>query len=261
LEREQLNKLLPGKHLSVAVREKINDIRVQVKAASQLPENEKVTKTEAQWTAFNDLCQERGDQLHMLRGDLLIESDHDQRITLVDVTGTHSTAQSHRDDELTRTNQRNARKSKVPREKLCSYALEKAHQLKTETYAPLLALYELLHVQGQVSQELNFLPAAFTTQGELGAPFLALCALIIHAYSRKVIGEGPTEEGVTPKTRAAMFKSRLYAAIAVAIARGNAERYMRAVKPWISPRPLQGAGAVAVEQRMEQQQLAASVVA
>ena len=261
LEREQLNKLLPGKHLSVAVREKINDIRVQVKAASQLPENEKVTKTEAQWTAFNDLCQERGDQLHMLRGDLLIESDHDQRITLVDVTGTHSTAQSHRDDELTRTNQRNARKSKVPRETICSYALEKAHQLKTETYAPLLALYELLHVQGQVSQELNFLPAAFTTQGELGAPFLALCALIIHAYSRKVIGEGPTEEGVTPKIRAAMFKTRLYAAIAVAIARGSAERQMRDGKPWISPRPLQGAGAVAVEQRMEQQQLAAPVVA
>ena len=70
-----MNKLLPGKHLSVAVRERINDIRVQVKAASQLPENEKVTKTEAQWTAFDDLCQERGDQLHMLRGDLLIESD------------------------------------------------------------------------------------------------------------------------------------------------------------------------------------------
>jgi hypothetical protein len=139
--------------------------------------------------------------------------------------------------------------------------LEKAHQLKTETYAPLLALYELLHVQGQVSQELNFLPAAFTTQGELGAPFLALCALIIHAYSRKVIGEGPTEEGVTPKIRAAMFKTRLYAAIAVAIARGSAERQMRAGKPWISPRPLQGAGAVAVEQRMEQQQLAAPVVA
>ncbi len=122
----------------------------------------------------------------------------------------------------------------------------------------MLALYELLHVQVQVSYELNFLPAAYTTQGELGAPFLALCALIIHAYSRRV---GPTEEGVTPKTRAAMFKSRLYAAIAVAIARGNVERYMRAGKPWISPRPLQGAGAVAVEQRIEQQQLAASVVA
>ena len=62
MEREQLNKLLPGKHLPVAFREKINDIRVQAKAASQLPENEKVTKTEAQWTAFNDLCQERGDE-------------------------------------------------------------------------------------------------------------------------------------------------------------------------------------------------------
>ena len=95
LEREQLSRLLPGKHLPVAVREKIDAIRVQVKAASQLPENEKVTKAEAQWKAFNDLCQERGDQLHMLRGDLLIESDHDQRITLVDITGTHPTAQSH----------------------------------------------------------------------------------------------------------------------------------------------------------------------
>ena len=230
--------MLPGKHLPVAVREKIDAIRVQVKAASQLPENEKVTKAEAQWKAFNDLCQERGDQLHMLRGDLLIESDHDQRITLVDITGNHPTAQLHRDDELTRTSQRNARRSKVPRETICSYALEKAHQLKTETYAPLLALYKLLHVQGQVSYELNFLPAAFTTQGEMGAPFLALCALIIHSYSRKVIGEGPTLEGVTPKIRAAMFKTRLYTAIAVAIARGNAERYTRAGKPWISPRPL-----------------------
>ena len=55
--------LLPGKHLFVAVREKINGI----KAASRLPENEKVTKTEAQWTAFKDLFQEREDQLHTLR--------------------------------------------------------------------------------------------------------------------------------------------------------------------------------------------------
>ena len=76
-----------------------------------------------------------------------------------------------------------------------------------------------------------------------------------------MIGEGPTLERVTPKIRAAMFKTRLYTAIAVAIARGNAERYTRAGKPWISPRPLQGAGAVAVEQRVEQQQLAAPVVA
>ena len=49
-------------------------ISAQVKAALQLPENEKVTKTEAQYTAVNDLCQEKGDQLHMLRGDLSIES-------------------------------------------------------------------------------------------------------------------------------------------------------------------------------------------
>ena len=64
---------------------------------------------------------------------------------------------------------------------------------------------------------------------------------------------------MTPKTRAAMFRSRLYTAIAVAIARGNAERHMRAGKPWISPRPLQGAGPAAVEQRMERQQLTATV--
>ena len=54
----------------------------------------------------------------------------------------------------------------------------------------------------------------------------------------------------------------MYEAIAVAIARGSAEPQMRAGKPWISPRPpLQGAGAVAIEQRVERQQLAAPVVA
>ena len=216
--------------------ERTHQLRVALKAAASLPQDQRGVKIAELRNSLQDLMASvKGG--HGVRPDGTILHPASQETVWFDTAGTHTTCTSHLEAEVKHTLTRRAAGRDGAR--MVSSRLLEEYQIKLDRYALLAAIAEKQFLDGWRPVAPLVLPVVLTTHGEFCPGAIELQEWLVEKYRLRLLLEGPREDGEEPEDLTACFRRELRASLLVAMIQGtsailNAAGLPKGFKPRVS---------------------------